>query len=127
MEPDIVDARGIEVEIVLWRDTNNLFEAQLSLVDGNPLNLSDRDVTMTIVDRAGGTVRYTQTNTPEQHTDAANGITRFSVPSSTFDGLTGQRAYTWKHHVVTTDRATGTPVRYFYGDVRVQAPPSEVA
>jgi hypothetical protein len=112
---------------VLWRDTDNLFEATLQDADGDPVNLTDADVTMTIVDRSGGTTMFTQTNDENGHTDAPNGVTRFNVPATpTFDNLAGPRAYTWKYQIVKRDNATGKKNVYFWGDVRVYAPVATV-
>lgn len=128
MDPQILDVRGIEIEIVMFRGTANIFEAFLANPDGTPVNLEDSNVTMTIVDRMGGAVKYTQTNGPagSPHFDAANGLTRFNIPASATTGLTGQRAYTWKHQVVRYYVPTGSPIPYFYGDVRVVPPPAAV-
>lgn len=113
---------------MLWRGTGNLFEAVLDdpLNPGDPLNLAQRRVTMIIVDRVGAAeVKFEQTNEPGGgHTDEANGVTRFFVPASpTFDDLTLQRSYTWKYQVYVEYIPSGVKNMYFYGDVRVQAPP----
>jgi hypothetical protein len=127
MEPEIVDVRGVQIELILWRGTDNLFEAELKQGDGEPISLVDSDVTMTIVERAGGPTRFTQTNEPDDHTDAANGLTRFAVPATpTFDDVTGQRSYTWKYQVVRRNRTTGGKNIHFWGDVRVTPPPAAV-
>jgi hypothetical protein len=121
---EVLDVRGVEIEIVLWRDTDNLFEATFTDALGNPIDLSSTDATMVISDRAGGTVKFSQTNTGDggDHTDAPNGVTRFLIPRATFDGLQKQRAYTWKYWIYRVVQAQRVP--HFYGDVRVMAPPS---
>lgn len=119
---EILDVRGVEIEIVLWRDTDNLFEATLTDVAGNPVDITEAQVWMVITDRAGGTVKFSQTNDTSDHTDPGNGVTRFVVPHSTFDGLSQQRAYTWKYWIYRM--ADEQRVAHFYGDVRVMAPPA---
>ena len=127
-DPEILDVRGREVEIVVWRHTDNLFEATLQDVDGNPVNLDNSQVTMVIVDRAGGTVKFEQTNEPGSgHVDEANGITRFSVPRATFAGLTVQRAYTWKYWIYRYTLLLEQRTPHFFGDVRVMAPPATIS
>lgn len=127
MEPEILDIRGKQIELLLWRETDNLFEATLEDADGNPVNLVDSSVVMTVVDRNGGTVKFLQTNTSADHTDAANGVTRFFIPRApTFDGLEGTRAYTWKYQVVRIYTPSGARNVYFWGDARVFAPAADV-
>ena len=65
---------------------------------------------------------YAQTKHPGEHADAANGVTRFTLPGSAFDDLTDQRPYTWKYQIVRVDLVTGSAYLHFYGDLRVMAP-----
>lgn len=120
--PEILDVRGVEIEIVVWRDTDNLFEATLTDGSGVVIDLSSAEVTMVITDRAGGTVKFTQTNAADGHFDPVGGKTRFVVPRTTFDGLSMQRAYTWKYWIFRM--AQSQRIAHFYGDVRVMPPPA---
>lgn len=119
-DPIILDLTGVEVEIRLWRRTANLIEAHVQTLDGNVVNLADKNVTLTIVSRSGGDVKWEYTNEPGDHTDSANGITRFFVPSDATEELEGRRSFTWKYQIVVTDRTTEAQNVWFHGDVRVQ-------
>lgn len=128
MDVEILDLRGREIEIVLWRHTDHLLEVTLQDGDGEAVNLEDSQVTMVIVDRAGGTVKFEQTNEPGSgHVDEANGVTRFSVPRTTFAGLTVQRAYTWKYWIYRYSLVLEQRTPHFFGDLRVMAPPATVS
>lgn len=118
-DPQILKLLGVEVQIELWRGTDNLFDAFLTDATGTPVSLATKNVTMTIVDRPGGAVMFTQTKTPATHTDAAGGLTRFSVPAEVTIALLERRSYTWKHVVTAEDTITGDVHPFFYGDVRV--------
>lgn len=122
MEAQILDVLGVEIEIRAWRGRSNTYEATFTRKDGQPIDLSNSNTVMTILDRAGGTVKLQVTNNPANHANAGGGVSRFHIPASTFAGLTGQRAYTWKHQIDRVDLATGDPVTHFYGDFRVMAP-----
>ena len=126
-DPEILNVLGVEMEIRAWRGTDNLFEATLTDAVGAPIPLGDSRVTLTIVDRPGGTVKFSQTNAPAEHTDAVNGITRFMVPRGTFAGLTGQRDYTWKYQIERHDITLDTSNIHFYGDFRVKAASAGIA
>lgn len=126
-DPQILNGLGVEVEIRAWRGTGNTYRATFTNADGSPLDLSNLDVILTVVDRPGGTVKHTQTNTPATpHENAAGGTTLLNIPGSAFAGLTEQRQYTWKHQIVTRDRTTDEKQLHFYGDLRVFPPVSPV-
>lgn len=122
METQILDVLGVEVEIRAWRNRPATYEAHFTDKAGNPVDLSNSDARLTVIDRAGGTTKLTVTNNPANHADAGGGVSRFYVPASAFAGLSGQRAYTWKYVVDRIDLTSGDPVTHFYGDFRVMAP-----
>jgi hypothetical protein len=118
----ILDVRGVEVEIRAWRHRSNLYEAHFTDKAGNPIALDNMNAVMVIYDRVGGTNKFTQTNNPANHINAAGGISRFLVPASTFAALTQLRAYTWKHEIYLLDLDTMQPQTHFWGDFRVMPP-----
>lgn len=128
-EPTILELTGIEVELRIWRGLDNKIRVRLEQENGDPLNLSNYDVTLTITDRPGenAVVKLTDTKTPGQHTDAAGGITIVTIPASATSGLPGDRAYTWKYTVVTRERTLNEKHIRFYGDVRILTPPTPVS
>ncbi len=124
MEPQILRLTGVEVQIELFRGSTNTFDAYFTYADGTPVKLNSpaRRAVLKITDKAGGTVKYEQTNSSSQHVDAEHGQSRFSIPPSVADGLTDSRAYTWKHLIYLQDEVTGSSYPFFYGDVRVLLP-----
>lgn len=127
MDPTILDLTGVEIEIRAWRGTSNPFLVTVEAPPGTVLNLTGYDVTMVVLDRSGGTVKFTATNVgPAGHSSPTAGQTRFVVPASAFSGLTGQRTYTWKYQVVVRDQVTGAKYLAFHGDFRVLAPHTAV-
>lgn len=124
MEAQILDVLGVEVEIRLWRHRANTFEATFrDKVTGNPIDLTSSHAVMVMYDRSGGTQKFLQNNNEANHVDAVNGVSRFYVPITTFAGLTGQRAFTWKYEIYRYPSADATnKVTHFYGDARIMAP-----
>lgn len=121
-DAQILNLLGVEVELRVWRGRDNLLEAVFTTRDGTPISLANSDVTLTVTDRAGGTIKYSETKTPADHTNAAGGVTRLSLPKSVFAELTEQRHFTWKYQIIRRDRTTGAQYQHFYGDLRVYAP-----
>lgn len=125
-DPLILDVRGIEVEIRLWRGTDNKFLLTLQTGTGAPIPLGNRDVTFTLVDRPGGTVKFSQMQSPGGHLDESAGQTIITVPASVTSGLTAPREYTWKYTVVVHERTIGERNIHFFGDARISAPSTPV-
>lgn len=113
---------GLEVEIRAWRGTDNTYLCKFQDADGNNQPLTNYDVTFTVTDKPGGTVKFTETKTPGLHSNAAEGETLFALPRTMFASLTGQRQYTWKYQVVWRERTVDTKQVRFYGDMRIYAP-----
>jgi hypothetical protein len=125
-DPVILDLTGTQMELRVFRgqDAPMLVAIRDSL--GAVVPLTNYDVTLTVVDRAGGTVKFTDTNIPADHSNATGGETRFVVPASAYSGLTGQRPFTWKYQIFLRDRLTNQKYPVFWGDYRVLAPHSTV-
>lgn len=122
METQILDVRGVEVEIRAWRNRPYTFEAHFTKGDGSPVDLSNANAVFALYDRSGGALKFSQTNNPANHANASGGVTRFHVPTSAYAGLTGQRAFTWKYEVYWVDLVTLDSTTHFFGDFRVMAP-----
>lgn len=125
-DPLILDLKGIEIEIRIWRGTDNSFLVTLQLADGSALNISNYDVTFTLVDKPGGAVKFSEMKSPGQHVSNGDGQTIFVVPASVTSYLSAQREYTWKYQVLSHERTTGSRHIHFFGDARVSAPSTPV-
>ncbi len=125
-DPLILDLKGVELEIRLWRGTDNDLLITCLKADQSALNLANYDLTFTMVDKPGGTVKFSQTKGPGEHTDNAAGQTIITVPASCTAGLSAQREYTWKYQIITHEQTTGSRHIHFFGDARIGAPPTPV-
>ena len=130
---EVLKATGVELELHVFRAVDHIFTCYLQTVSGTAVDLSNAspqggsDVVFSVVERLGGPLRYVQVNSPTQHADAVNGVTRFSLPATVTAGLTGLRSYTWKYQVVRRIVLTGQHHVWFHGDLRVLTAPAPIA
>lgn len=125
-DPLILSLAGVELELRAFRGQTVKFDVTVTDSAGAVVNLGGYDLILTLVDRPGGTVKYTDTNIPADHFNAAGGQSRFVIPASAYTGLTGQRPFTWKYQIILRDRVTDDRYPVFFGDYRVLAPMTTV-
>lgn len=97
----VVSVAPAKFDIELARGTDNEIEFILTDALGEPVSLTDSDVTFTAWDAIGGTVKLgPKINTVGNHTDPQNGKTAFQIDRTEIDDETNTSTKTfWVYEV----------------------------
>ena len=92
VEPACVDLR-------LRKGTDNTFEFILTDGAGEPVNIIDDDVVLTVRDTLGGTVQFDKTNVGGTHLDGFNGNTEFTIDKTDIDAVSEIDTTFWVYDI----------------------------
>lgn len=113
IDPQILDLRGVVVNLKMTRGKDALLYAEPLEPDGSATPLAGQDFVLKVYD-ANGTLKHTWTNGAPASSPFA-----LSIPASVTSSLMGRRSHTWKYEITRRDQTTNFTAPYFRGDLQI--------